>query len=233
MSPAILLSPFTLIDLVAVAVFAVTGALVASRKELDIIGFLWLGTVTGVGGGTVRDLLLGLPVFWVREPAYVVACVLASGAVYFTAHLALSRYRLILWLDAVGLALVTVAGASKALDAGAGPVVAIVMGVVTAALGGVFRDILGGEPSILLRKEIYVTASLAGALAFVAATGLGAERVGAALLGFLVAFGVRGLAIVYGWSLPHYRPRRGRTPDEVSELMRAKKAGKQGRAPLR
>ena len=74
-------------DLIAVAVFAITGALVASRKEMDVVGFLWLGIITGVGGGTVRDLLLGVPVFWMREPLYVVTSVAMSVAVYFTAHL--------------------------------------------------------------------------------------------------------------------------------------------------
>jgi uncharacterized membrane protein YeiH len=208
----------TAIEFVAVAVFAVTGALVASRQQMDIVGFLWLGLVTGVGGGTVRDLLLGVPVFWVREPAYVVTCLLASAATYFTAHLVHSRYRLLLWLDAVGLALVTIAGTAKGLDAGAGPVNAIVMGVITAAVGGIIRDILGNEPSIILRREIYVTASVIGAVVFVALSGLGAGRPGAAAAGVLVTFAVRGLAITHGWSLPTYRGRPGRTIEEIEKL---------------
>lgn len=203
----------TFMDLAAVAVFAVTGALVASRKEMDVVGFLWLGTITGVGGGTVRDLLLGLPVFWVREPLYVVTSLVASTAVFFSAHLAQSRYRVLLWLDAVGLAMVTVAGTLKGLDAGVGPVNAIVMGVITASLGGIIRDLLGHEPSILLRKEIYVTAALIGALICVATAGLGAGRITSAAAGFAVALAVRGLALTYGWSLPPYRARPGREPD--------------------
>ena len=209
MPTAALASLSSVMDLVAVAVFAVTGALVASRKQMDIVGFLWLGIITGVGGGTVRDLLLGAPVFWVREPTYVVVCVLASAAVYFTAHLAQSRYRVLLWLDAIGLAMVTVAGTAKGLDAGAGPVVAIVMGVITASLGGIIRDILGHEPSIILRREIYVTAALAGALVYVAASGLGGDRLAAATLGFVTALVVRGCAIVFGWAMPPYRARPG------------------------
>lgn len=202
-------SVLTFMDFVAVAVFAVTGALVASRKEMDVVGFVWLGIVTGVGGGTVRDLLLGVPVFWMREPLYVVASVLVSVIVYFTAHLAHSRYRVLLWLDAVGLAMVTIAGTAKGLDAGAGPVNAIVMGVITAALGGIIRDTLGHEPSIILKKEIYVTASLAGAVAYVAAIGIGADRGISAAVGFAVALGVRGAAMMFGWSLPTYRSRPG------------------------
>jgi uncharacterized membrane protein YeiH len=211
-----LTSALTAIDLVASAVFAITGALVASRKQMDIVGFCWLGLVTGIGGGAVRDLLLGLPVFWIREPAYVIVCLAASVAVYFGAHILDSRYRTLVWLDALGLALVSVGGAAKGLDAGAGPVNAIVMGVITAALGGVIRDILGQEPSIILRKEIYVTASVAGALSFVAATGLGVSRPSAMILGFAVALGVRGGAIIYGWSLPTYRSRPGRTMEEIA-----------------
>lgn len=198
------------LDLAAVVVFAVTGALVASRKQMDPIGFVWLGVVTGVGGGTVRDLVLGVPVFWVQDATPVVACAVAAVVVYFTAHLVTSRYRLLLWLDALGLALFTVAGASKGLGAGAGPVVAVAMGVVTGTLGGVLRDLLGQEPSILLRREIYVTAALGGAVVYVALIGLDTSRVVAAGAGFVVTFGIRGLALAFGWSLPTYRSRPGR-----------------------
>lgn len=205
-----------MLDLTAAAVFAVTGALVASRKQMDVVGFMWLGVVTGVGGGTVRDLLLGLPVFWVRDPAPVVACLAAATGTFFAAHLVQSRYRLLLWLDAIGLALVTVAGTAKGLDSGAGHVVAVVMGVVTAAVGGIIRDVLGHEPSIILRREIYVTASVAGAVAYVAASGF-AGRESAALLAGLVTFGIRGLAMVRGWALPTYRSRPGRPVGETTD----------------
>ncbi|MEQ1613169.1 MAG: trimeric intracellular cation channel family protein [Hyphomicrobiaceae bacterium] len=210
-----LLSLLAAVDLVAAAVFAFTGALVASRKKLDIVGFMWLGVVTGVGGGTVRDQLLGVPVFWVRDATPVIACLLASIATYFTAHLVYSRYRVILWLDALGLALVTIAGTAKGIDTGAGAVVAVVMGVFTAAVGGIIRDILGQEASIILRREIYVTASLAGAVTFVALNGSGIDRSTTAICAGLVALTLRGLAIYLGWSLPTYRARQGRHPDEV------------------
>ena len=203
------------VDLMAAIVFAVTGALVASRKQMDIIGFMWLGTVTGVGGGTVRDLLLGVPVFWVEDPTLVVACLIAAIAVHFTSHLVQSRYTLILWLDAAGMALVTVAGTAKGLDNGTGPLVAMVMGVITASVGGIIRDILGQEPSIILRREIYVTASLAGAGAYAVADSVDAGRLIAALCGLTVAFAARGLAIRFGWSMPVFRARPGRTPEEI------------------
>lgn len=205
----------SVIDLAAAVVFATTGALVASRKEMDILGFLWLGAITGVGGGTVRDLLLGLPVFWVVDPTPVALCLLAAGIVHFTAHLVASRYRLLLWLDAFGMALVTVAGTAKAAEAGAGALIAIVMGVVTASVGGIIRDVLGQEASIILRREIYVTASATGAAGFMAADAMGAPQPLAMALGAGIAFAIRSLAIAFDWSLPVYRPRPGRNADEL------------------
>ena len=202
-----------LLDLAAAVVFATTGALVASRKEMDILGFMWLGVITGIGGGTLRDLLLGVPVFWVQNPTPVALCLLVAGLSHFTVHRVSSRYRLLLYLDAFGMALVTIAGTAKGLDAGAGPLVALVMGVITASFGGILRDLLGQEPSILLRKDIYVSASAAGAALFLACLWAGLPREAAMALG-LAAAGIRCLAIWFNWSLPVYRPRPGREPDD-------------------
>ena len=105
--------------------------------------------------------------------------------------------------------MVTVVGTAKGLDAGAGPVNAIVMGVITASFGGIIRDILGHEPSIILRKEVYVTASLLGALAYIGTIGLGGDKAVAAGFAFSLAFAVRAFAMTYGWSLPTYRSRPG------------------------
>lgn len=211
-----LVSMAAALDWFAVAVFAVTGALVASRKEMDIFGFALLATVTGVGGGTIRDVMLGkLPVFWVTEPAYVAICLVVSTIVYFTAHIPQSRYRAILWLDAVGLALVAVAGADRGLEAQAGPFIAIVMGVITAVFGGIIRDVLGGESPVILRKEIYVIPAIVGALLFVSLLGLGVERWMAMAAGFVSCFVVRGLALYYSWSLPAYRSRPGRKSSSI------------------
>ena len=204
----------TILDLAAAVVFATTGALVASRKEMDIVGFLWLGVITGIGGGTLRDLLLGLPVFWVVDPTPVALCLVAAGVVHFTAHLISSRYRLLLYLDAFGMALVTIAGTAKGLDAGAGPLVALVMGVITAAFGGILRDLLGQEPSILLRRDIYVSASAAGAALFLAALWAGLPREVAMGLGLTAAAGIRFAAIWGNWALPVYRARPGRDVDD-------------------
>jgi uncharacterized membrane protein YeiH len=211
----------TAIDWFGVAVFAVTGALVASRKRMDIFGFMLLGCVTGIGGGSLRDAMLGaLPVFWVREPVYLAICVVVSAMTFFLAHIPESRYRVLLWLDAAGLALFCVTGADRALVAGAGPFIAVAMGVVTATFGGVIRDILGGESPLILRREIYVTAALAGAVVFVGGKALGVPDALAAALGFATCFVIRALALHYGWSLPVYRAREGRTVEEVERLGR-------------
>jgi uncharacterized membrane protein YeiH len=200
-------------DMLGVAVFAVSGALVASRKGMDIIGFIFLGTVTGIGGGTVRDLVLGqAPVFWVKEPLYLVICIIASVLVFFAAHVPRSRLVLLIWLDAIGLSLFCVLGAEKALSYG--PVVAATMGVITATMGGMIRDILGGESPIILRREIYATAALAGAIVYLVAL-LMLPRDAAVLCGFSAAMALRGLALRYKWSLPVYKPRDPRAPEDV------------------
>lgn len=200
------------LDLLSAVVFAITGGLVASRKGLDLVGFLWLGVITGVGGGTLRDLLLGVPVFWVHDPTPVALCLLVSGLLHFTAHVVTSRYRLILWLDAAGMALVAVAGTAKGLDSGVGALVAIMMGVITASVGGIVRDLLGQEPSILLRREIYITAAALGAATFVLVQSVFVPRELAMACGLVAAFSLRGLAIRFNLSLPPYRQRPGRPP---------------------
>jgi uncharacterized membrane protein YeiH len=192
-------------DVLAAVVFAVSGALVASRKGMDVMGFMWLAVITGVGGGTVRDLILNVPVFWVQNPMHVSACLVTAVAMHFLAPLVESRYRTLLWFDAFGLALVTVAGTVKALDVGAPALVAIAMGTVTGAVGGIIRDTLGHVPSVLLRHEIYITASVLGACTYVGLNALGLARLPAMIAGFLVTFGVCGMAIKFGWSLPVFR----------------------------
>ena len=197
-------------DVLAAVVFAVSGSLVASRKGLDVMAFMWFAVITGVGGGTVRDLILDVPVFWVQNPAFVSACLVTAVVMHFVAPLVESRYRTLLWFDAFGLALVTVAGTVKASDVGAPALVAIAMGVVTGIVGGILRDTLGHVPSVLLGQEIYVTASVLGACTYVGLNGLGVSRFAAMIAGFLVTFTVRGLAIKYGWSLPVFRESRKR-----------------------
>jgi len=206
----------TWLDYGAVAVFGATGALAAARRNHDVVTFGFFAAVTGVGGGTLRDLLIGAPVFWVDRPGYVLACLAAALAVWLSGF---GRWRelALLWLDALGMAAYAVIGAAKAQAYGAPPISAVVMGVLTAAFGGVIRDVLAGEPSILLRREVYVTAALLGAGAFVGLEAAGVEARIAALIGFVVAFGTRSCAIIWRWSLPGFPSRRGATDVEGRE----------------
>jgi uncharacterized membrane protein YeiH len=200
----------TALDYAGVSLFAATGALAASRKQLDIIGFLFLAAMTGIGGGTVRDLVLGVPVFWVVQPAFILACAVTAVVIYFSAHLVESRYRWLLWFDAIGLAAYCVIGADKGLSVTGSATVAVVMGMLTGTFGGILRDVLANEPSVLLRREVYVTAALLGALAFVACEAAGLGQITSAVLGFAMASGIRGSALALGWTLPTYRSRPGR-----------------------
>lgn len=206
---------FDFANFAGVFIFAATGALAASRRQLDIIGFIFLANITGIGGGTIRDLLLGAPVFWVIEPFYLLAGTSAAVIVYFTAHLVESRYRLLLWFDAIGMAAYTVVGAAKGLALGFGPSVAIVTGIFTATLGGILRDMVAGEPSVLMRREIYVSAAVVGACLYVILERFGINPLFAGLSSALIAFVVRGGALYFGWNLPVYKSRPGRTEEEL------------------
>lgn len=206
------------LDLASAVVFAITGALVASRKQMDIVGFLWMGVVTGVGGGTLRDLLLGVPVFWVVDATPLALCLCAAALVHFSAHLMVSRYRILLYLDAFGMALVTTVGTAKALEAETGPLIAVVMGVVTAAVGGILRDLLGQEPSILLRRDIYVTAAVVGSLTYVLLDLFFGAGPATTAIAIAAGFSLRSCAIRFDLFLPIYRPRPGRMPGHRGEV---------------
>jgi len=196
------------VELVGVAVFAISGALMAAEKRLDPFGFVVLGAVTAIGGGTLRDLVIGVrPVFWVEQPDFLVVSVAASAPLYWLARWVRSLDRALLWSDAVGMALFTVTGAQKALTHGVSPVVAVAMGVMTAAFGGILRDVLCGEKPLLFQREVYATASLAGALTLVGLLGAGLGAPVAAAAGFTVTFVFRGAAIHYHWSIPRFGQR--------------------------
>ena len=206
-----LTATLTWLDYAAVAVFGATGALAAARRKHDIVTFGFFAAVTGVGGGTLRDLLIGAPVFWVQKPAYILACLAAAMAVWVFGP-GKGRMRVLLWLDALGLAAYCVVGAAKAASLGAPPFSAVVMGTLTACFGGVIRDVLAHEPSILLKREVYVSAALVGAGVFVILQMFGVAGFPAGLMGFLAAFAIRTGAILKGWALPGF-PGRG-TPED-------------------
>lgn len=199
------------LDLCGVAVFAASGALTASRKQMDIVGFCLIATVTGIGGGTIRDLLLGQgAVYWIAQPVYVLICIGTGIAIFFTAPYIESRYRVLLWADAAGLALFCVTGAEKALEVTGSLPVSVIMGVMTATFGGIIRDVLCAEVPLVLRKEIYATAAAAGALADIGLILSGAPPAWAQMAGFGSAFAIRAVGIAFGVSLPVYKSRPGR-----------------------
>lgn len=196
------------LDWFGLCVFSITGALAASRKQMDIVGFALLGSVTGIGGGTIRDVVLGVqPIFWVAQPAYLLACVLVACVTFFFAHIPHQRQKIIVWFDAVGLAVFAVTGAGAALAHGASATIAVVMGVASATFGGIIRDILGGESPIILSREIYITAALVGSVVFVGLIGLGASQDIAVGFGIISGFALRAAGLYWGLTLPRYRSR--------------------------
>jgi uncharacterized membrane protein YeiH len=199
------------LDLAGVAVFAVSGALEAARKQLDLVGFLFVAAVTGIGGGTLRDVLLDRgPVFWVHEPLYLWVTSAAAVATFLIAPHIQRRATVLLWADALGMAVFCVLSARTALDAGAGPEFAVLMGTMTATFGGLIRDVVCTETPLLLKREIYATAAAAGAALLVAGRALGLPDPLATGLGLALAFAVRALALTWGLSLLVYRPRPAR-----------------------
>jgi uncharacterized membrane protein YeiH len=201
--PAILPDALVLLDYVGIGVFAVSGALVAAEKKQTLVTFIFFAVVTGVGGGTLRDLLIGAPVFWVHANATLLICIAAAVAVWIFSRHAFAG-KALLWFDAVGLAAYSTYGAAKALHYAVAPVPAFAMGVLTACLGGIIRDVLAGEPSILMRPELYVTAAALASGLFVIASLAGAPPALAALVAGLAGFSLRGAAIARGLSLPAY-----------------------------
>lgn len=193
-----------LIDLFGIAVFAISGALLAAERRQTLVTFIFFAVVTGVGGGTLRDLLIGAPVFWVRQNGVLLICFGAALAVWLARRRTFAG-RALLWFDAAGLGAYATYGAAKALAFGIAPVPAFAMGVLTACAGGIIRDVLAGEPSILMRPELYVTAAALSAGLLVGLTLLGLTPWLAAAVAALAGFGLRGGAIARGWSLPAYR----------------------------
>ena len=194
-----------ILDFIGVAVFAISGGIVASRLKLDILAFVLLATFTGIGGGTLRDLLLGVPVFWVGDQTYLVVCVVSGIATWFMAHLGEALGKPLRWADAVGMASYSVMGAAKTLTVIDRPAVAVLMGVATAAFGSVIRDTIASQPSVIVNREIYLTAAFAGAFSYVVMVGFSVSPWPAAAFAGLIAFVLRAGAIQYGWSLPGYR----------------------------
>jgi uncharacterized membrane protein YeiH len=196
------------LDLFGIAVFAATGALAATRHQQTIVTATFFALITGVGGGTVRDLLIGAPVFWVHDATVASLCLGMSAIVWITPQHWWSD-RTFAWLDALGLAAYAAFGAAKSLGYGIPPVPAAVMGVVGACVGGIIRDVLAGEPSILMRPELYVTAAALTASLYVLLSSAGLPPYAAGLASATAGFALRGAAMIWKWGLPAYRGGRG------------------------
>lgn len=194
---------FASLNAIGLFVFAISGALTAIRRELDFLSVLIIAFFTGVGGGTIRDVMLGtFPVWWVEDRSAVAICVLGAVVASLTHRLLWSRQKALIWADAAGLSVFAVLGAQSALAAGAPGVVAVFMGAVTATFGGIIRDVLLNQPSLILKQEVYATAALGGAGVYVVLSGLGVGLDVAAIAAALLTFMIRGSAILFEISLP-------------------------------
>jgi uncharacterized membrane protein YeiH len=198
------LPALALLNYVGIAVFAISGALLAAEKRLTLVTFIFFAVVAGIGGGTIRDLLIGAPVFWRHENGYVLIC-LAGALLVWVTPLRLWGGRALVWFDAAGLAVYSSYGAAKAMAFEVAPLPAFVMGVVTACAGGIIRDVLADQPSILLRPELYVTAAALSAGLMIVLGLFGVPAMIAGVVATLAGFVLRALAIRNGWSIPAYR----------------------------
>ena len=194
----------TVLDLAGIAVFALTGALLAARLRQTFVTMAFFALITGVGGGSVRDLLIGAPVFWVRDPFVAPVCLGVALVAWFTPH-RMWEGKVLEWADAAGLAAYSVLGSAKALAYGVPPVPAMLMGVMTGCVGGIVRDVLAGQPSILMRPELYVTASFLAAALCAGGLWLGLPDAVVWGVAALAGFALRGAAIHWGLAIPAYR----------------------------
>ena len=194
-----------LLDLCGVAVFAVSGALVAGRKQrFDLLGVAVIAIVTAIGGGTVRDVLLDRhPVFWIEDPTYLLVILSATALTIVCARYRRPPRSALLVADALGLALFTISGAQVAEQRNLSGTIVVVMATVTGTAGGLLRDVLCAEVPLLLRQsELYATAAIAGATAYLLLQAAGLERTPAALLGMATVAGLRFASILWRLRLP-------------------------------
>ncbi len=192
------------LDLAGVAIFALTGALVAAKERQTFVTLAFFALMTGVGGGTVRDLLIGAPVFWIHDAWVAVVCLGVALFTWFTPTRWLEG-RFLSVADGLGLAAYAVLGSAKALQYGVPPTPAIVMGVITGCVGGIIRDVVAGRPSILMRPELYVTAAALSASVTVLGDLAGLQREWTWLIATAAGFSLRVAAIGWNLALPAYK----------------------------
>jgi len=194
--------PLFVLEMIGTAVFAISGALAASRANMDLFGFSVLALMPAIGGGTLRDMILDRPVFWLANESYVTVALLGALGVFFFADRPGFRRTLLVWMDALGLALFAVLGTEIALETGVGPLVAVMMGVMTAVVGGMIRDVICNEIPLVLTREIYATAAFAASIAYILAVNAVGAGAPALVAGVLVGIAVRGAGILFHLSLP-------------------------------
>jgi len=187
-------------DYLGVFVFAITGAMLAARKEMDIFGFVVLALVPAIGGGTLRDLILSEPVVWFSDTTYLFIALLAALITFFAVRFMSRLSDVLLWFDALGLSVFCAIGSAKAMAVTGDPVIGVVMGVITAVAGGILRDVIANETPLVLHKEVYATAAFCGSVCYVLASLYIADF--ALVLSVAAAFVVRALGIMLGLSLP-------------------------------
>ncbi|OFA30911.1 hypothetical protein BAE46_09645 [Glaciecola punicea] len=190
-------------NIAATIAFAISGALVAARHRLDWVGFVFMACITGIGGGTLRDTILDVPVFWINDYHTIIVCSVSAIVTYFATQHISKRSKALLWADALGMALFTALGAQKAMALGMNIPVSIIMGVFSACLGGIIRDVIVNDVPVVFRREIYITASLLGASTYCVLHTYTPVAEGIALIiGGTVAFVIRALAITRNLSMP-------------------------------
>ncbi|WP_432474002.1 trimeric intracellular cation channel family protein [Amphritea sp. HPY] len=193
-------------DVAGVAVFAITGALAAQGKKLDILGVVVLGIVTALGGGTIRDITLDVhPVIWVANTTYLWTAIISAIAAFILCRYLAYPRRLLLLLDALGMSLFAVLGAQKATALGMPPVIAVMMAMITGCAGGMIRDILTRQIPLILQRngELYATCAMVGAIVYVLFSGLIPEEL-LMLLSIAVALAIRLASMYAGLELPEF-----------------------------
>jgi len=198
MSPEMFLSLF---DWIGVFVFAVSGGLIAVRQRMDIFGVVVIALLPAIGGGTLRDVLLAQPVFWLEDQISLLIAT-AAGVTAFLAPRFWTKFRSLRWLDSAGLALFAVVGASKAYSLDYGFLICAIMGTITATAGGLLRDVVCNETPMLLKADIYATAAFAGAAVYIVAKNSNYSEAMALSLGASLIFALRTVTILYKLNLP-------------------------------
>jgi uncharacterized membrane protein YeiH len=196
-----------LMDLVGVFAFAVSGALTASRQGMDLFGVLVVAAVTAIGGGTVRDVLLDQPVFWLANTTYLYVIAAAALCTLVYGHFRRPPHGALLVADAFGLAVFAVLGARAGVEAGSSPLIAVLMGAISGVVGGAVRDVLCGETPLILRREIYATAAIAGASTYVVLVAWAGQGAITLMASIAVTLLLRLIAVRFALNLPTERPK--------------------------